>query len=78
MTCLSGCGQYVCRTYWIRFSIPNASQWFAVFTCLIILVLAFLGFTNFSHSLPVNDKVLHFVCMGIATAVFYFIFDPEE
>ena len=43
-----------------------------------MLVLAFLGFTNFSHSLPLNDKLLHFICLGIATGVFYFIFDVEE
>ena len=53
-------------------------QWFLIFTCLILLSLAFLGFTNFSHSLPLNDKLLHFLCMGLATAVFYFIFDVEE
>ncbi|KAH9951547.1 hypothetical protein B0H21DRAFT_775754 [Amylocystis lapponica] len=38
----------------------------------------FLGFTNFSHSLPLDDKLLHFFCLGIATGVFYFIFDVEE
>ncbi|KZT10712.1 uncharacterized protein LAESUDRAFT_672144, partial [Laetiporus sulphureus 93-53] len=52
--------------------------WFLVFTALIMLVLAFLGFTNFSHSLPLNDKLLHFICLCTATAVFYFIFDVEE
>ncbi|KAI0744206.1 hypothetical protein C8Q80DRAFT_1272775 [Daedaleopsis nitida] len=52
--------------------------WFLLFTCLILICLAFLGFTNFAHSLPINDKILHFVCMGLATAVFYFIFDVEE
>ncbi|RDX47938.1 hypothetical protein OH76DRAFT_1405493 [Lentinus brumalis] len=52
--------------------------WFLLFTCLILLSLAFLGFTNFAHSLPINDKLLHFFCMGSATAVFYFIFDVEE
>ncbi|KAF9050015.1 hypothetical protein BJ165DRAFT_1525308 [Panaeolus papilionaceus] len=52
--------------------------WFMVFTALIMLLLAFLGFTNFSHSLPLNDKLLHFICFGIATAVFYFIIDVEE
>lgn len=53
-------------------------QWFLVFTCFIMLVLAFLGFTNFSRSLPLNDKLLHFLCFCIATAVFYFIIDVEE
>ncbi|KAI0746009.1 hypothetical protein C8Q76DRAFT_705724 [Earliella scabrosa] len=52
--------------------------WFLLFTCLILVSLAFLGFTNFAHSLPLNDKILHFVCMGLATGVFYFIFDVEE
>ncbi|KAJ6625840.1 hypothetical protein B0H10DRAFT_2000983 [Mycena sp. CBHHK59/15] len=52
--------------------------WFLLFTCLVMITLAFLGFTNFSRSLPLNDKALHFLCFGIATAVFYFIFDVEE
>nr|GAT53219.1 predicted protein [Mycena chlorophos] len=43
-----------------------------------MLLLAFLGFTNFSRSLPLNDKALHFLCFGIATGVFYFIFDVDE
>jgi len=43
-----------------------------------MLLLAFLGFTNFSHALPLNDKLLHFFCLSIATGVFYFIFDVEE
>lgn len=43
-----------------------------------MLILGFLGFTNFSHSLPLNDKLLHFICFFIATTVFYFIFDVEE
>ena len=53
-------------------------QWFLVFTCIIMVVLAFLGFTNFSKSLPLNDKLLHFLCFCIATGVFYFILDVEE
>ncbi|KAF5370588.1 hypothetical protein D9758_001822 [Tetrapyrgos nigripes] len=52
--------------------------WFILFTCLIMLLLAFLGFTNFSRSLPLNDKLLHFLCFCVATAVFYFIIDVEE
>jgi hypothetical protein len=43
-----------------------------------MLALAFLGFTNFSHSLPLNDKLLHFICFGLATGVFYFIIDVDE
>ena len=53
-------------------------QWFLVFTCFIMVVLAFLGFTNFPRSLPLNDKLLHFLCFCIATGVFYFIIDVEE
>ncbi|KAJ7709841.1 hypothetical protein B0H17DRAFT_1029441 [Mycena rosella] len=52
--------------------------WFLIFTCVVMMLLAFLGFTNFSRSLPINDKALHFLCFGIATGVFYFIFDVEE
>jgi len=36
------------------------------------------GFTNFSRSLPLNDKLLHSLCFCIATGVFYFIIDVEE
>jgi len=43
-----------------------------------MLMLAMLGFTNFSRSLPLNDKLLHFICFCLATGVFYFIFDVEE
>lgn len=43
-----------------------------------MLILAFLGFTNFSHGLPINDKLLHFFCLMLATGIFYFIFDVEE
>ena len=53
-------------------------QWFLVFTCLIMVVLAFLGFTKFSRALPLHDKLLHFLCFCIATGVFYFIIDVEE
>ena len=53
-------------------------QWFVAFTVLIMLSLAFLGFTNVAHVFPLNDKLLHFFCLGMATGVFYFIFDVEE
>jgi hypothetical protein len=53
-------------------------QWFVAFTVLIMLTLAFLGLTNVAHALPLNDKLLHFFCLGIATGIFYFIFDVEE
>ena len=47
-------------------------------TVLIMVALGLLGFTNFAHSLPVNDKLLHFFCLMLATGIFYFIFDVEE
>lgn len=53
-------------------------KWFVVLTFVVMLILGLLGFTNIPHQLPVNDKLLHFFCLGIATAVFYFIFDVEE
>ncbi len=53
-------------------------QWFVGLTILIMLTLGLLGLTNLAHSFPLNDKLLHFFCMGIATGVFYFIFDIEE
>lgn len=52
--------------------------WFLLFTTIFMVILALLGFTNAHHSVPVNDKVLHFFCFGFATGVFYFIFDVEE
>ncbi|KAI0339809.1 hypothetical protein BDW22DRAFT_1360828 [Trametopsis cervina] len=52
--------------------------WFVLFTSLVMVILAFLGFTNFAHALPINDKILHFVCLMLATGIFYFIFDVEE
>ncbi|KAI0259267.1 hypothetical protein BC834DRAFT_907250 [Gloeopeniophorella convolvens] len=67
-----------------RFTVPGydlplrVRPWFAVLTILIMLTLALLGLTNLAHALPLNDKLLHFVCLGIATGVFYFIFDVEE
>ncbi|TFY76880.1 hypothetical protein EWM64_g7133 [Hericium alpestre] len=56
----------------------DLTQWFVLLTVLVMLVLSLLGFTNISHGLPVNDKVLHFFCLGLATALFYFIWDVEE
>lgn len=43
-----------------------------------MLSLAFLGLTNFAHALPLNDNIIHLVCLCVATIVFYFIFDVEE
>jgi len=62
-----------------RYDMPvRLRPWFLAFTCLIMAMLAFLGFTNFSRSLPLNDKLLHFLCFLLATGVFYFIIDVEE
>ncbi|KAH9979036.1 hypothetical protein BGW80DRAFT_1282510 [Lactifluus volemus] len=70
------------RSY--HFNIPKCDlplrirPWFVVLTILIMLSLALLGLTNLAHSIPLNDKLLHFFCLGIATGVFYFIIDVEE
>ncbi|TFK23944.1 hypothetical protein FA15DRAFT_687694 [Coprinopsis marcescibilis] len=62
-----------------RYNTPvRLRPWFLIFTCLIMVLLAFLGFTNFSRALPLNDKLLHFLCFALATGVFYFILDVEE
>ncbi|KIJ67782.1 hypothetical protein HYDPIDRAFT_173545 [Hydnomerulius pinastri MD-312] len=62
-----------------KYDLPiRLRPWFLLFTFIIMIMLAFLGFTNFSHSLPLNDKFLHFTCFCVATGVFYFIFDVEE
>ncbi|CAL1706485.1 unnamed protein product [Somion occarium] len=72
----------VMRSYHFRIPVYDMPvrlrPWFLLFTLLIMALLAFLGFTNFSRSLPLNDKLLHFFCLMLATAVFYFIFDIEE
>ncbi|GJE97764.1 VanZ family protein [Phanerochaete sordida] len=72
----------VMRSYHVRlpkYDMPlRFRPWFLLFTAIIMIALAFLGFTNFSHSLPLNDKMLHFICLMLATGVFYFIFDVEE
>jgi len=52
--------------------------WFLLFTTLLLILLGLLGFTNISNSVPVNDKVLHFICLGAATGIFYWIFDVDE
>ncbi|KAF5351688.1 hypothetical protein D9756_007606 [Leucocoprinus leucothites] len=75
-------GNAIMKSY--RFNVPKFElpfrlrPWFLVFTCAIMVVLAFLGFTDFSRALPLNDKILHFLCFMIATGVFYFIVDIEE
>lgn len=76
------CNKAIMRSHRIhlpKYDMPlRLRPWFLLFTTLIMLLLAFLGFTNVSHGLPLNDKVLHFLCLGVATGVFYFIFDVEE
>jgi len=42
-----------------------------------MVVLAFLGLRE-QRALPLNDKLLHFLCFMIVTGVFYFIVDIEE
>ena len=59
-------------------SITVFTKWFLCATVFIMLSLAFLGFTNYSHAFLLNDKLLHFICLCLATGVFYFIFDVEE
>jgi hypothetical protein len=49
--------------------------WFLAFTCVVMVLLALLGFTNI---LPLNGQLLHFLCFCLATGVFYFIVDVEE
>ena len=44
----------------------------------MLVILGVLGFSNLSHGLPINDKLLHFFCFMLATGIFYFIFDIEE
>ncbi|KAI0256369.1 hypothetical protein BJV78DRAFT_1171422 [Lactifluus subvellereus] len=62
-----------------KYDLPlRIRPWFVVLTVLIMLTLALLGLTNLAHAIPLNDKLLHFFCLGIATGVFYFIFDVEE
>ncbi|EGO00105.1 hypothetical protein SERLA73DRAFT_180538 [Serpula lacrymans var. lacrymans S7.3] len=72
----------IMKSYRVRipkYDLPiRLRPWFIFFTCAIMVILAFLSFTNVSRSLPLNDKLLHFICFCIATGVFYFIFDVEE
>ncbi|GBE81138.1 hypothetical protein SCP_0308640 [Sparassis crispa] len=67
------------KVYFPKYDVPvRLRPWFLLFTSLVMILLAFLGFTNLSHSFPLNDKILHFFCLGFATGIFYFIFDVEE
>jgi len=52
-------------------------QWFLALTCAVMVVLAFLGLRE-QRVLPLNDKLLHFLCFMIVTGVSYFIVDIEE
>ncbi|UZJ52876.1 hypothetical protein CBS101457_002196 [Exobasidium rhododendri] len=50
---------------------------FAAVICL--LGLAVLGFHPRGQTyIPINDKVLHFICFLFATGLFYFIWDVDE
>ncbi|KXN90995.1 hypothetical protein AN958_03062 [Leucoagaricus sp. SymC.cos] len=75
-------GNAIMKSY--RFRVPvydlplRLRPWFLVFTCAVMVLLAFLGFTDFSRALSLNDKLLHFLCFMVATGVFYFIVDIEE
>ncbi|KAL0956334.1 hypothetical protein HGRIS_002485 [Hohenbuehelia grisea] len=81
-TTLRKTARVIMRSYSVqipKYDMPiRLRPWFLLFTCIVMVILAFLGFTNFSHALPLNDKLLHFICFSIATAVFYFIIDVEE
>ncbi|KAF8554203.1 hypothetical protein OG21DRAFT_1597467 [Imleria badia] len=62
-----------------KYNLPiRLRPWFLLFTFAVMLILAFFGFSNVSHSIPLNDKFLHLTCFCIATGVFYFIFDVDE
>ncbi|PVG00400.1 hypothetical protein CPB86DRAFT_805868 [Serendipita vermifera] len=52
--------------------------YFAGLTALVLLFLGLIGFTNIADEWPLNDKLLHFLCMGLATAVFYFVLEVDE
>lgn len=52
--------------------------WFMGLTALVLLFLALLGFTSIADEWPLNDKILHFLCFMVATAVFYFILDVDD
>lgn len=52
---------------------------FVVLNILALIVLAVLGFHPKSGSfVPINDKLLHFICFFFATGLFYFIWDVDE
>ncbi|TFL05724.1 hypothetical protein BDV98DRAFT_560535 [Pterulicium gracile] len=53
--------------------------WFIALACVIMVILALLGFTQSAQSwISVNDKVLHFTCFALATGVMYFVVDVDE
>lgn len=52
---------------------------FVVLNILALIVLAVLGFhPNSGSFVPINDKLLHFICFFFATGLFYFIWDVDE
>ncbi|TEB30312.1 hypothetical protein FA13DRAFT_1575407, partial [Coprinellus micaceus] len=62
-----------------KYNLPlRIRPWFVVFTFVVMLILGFLGFTNFHERLLINDKALRFLCFALTTGVFYWIVDVEE
>lgn len=52
---------------------------FVILNILALITLAVLGFHPKSGSfIPINDKLLHFICFFFATGLFYFIWDVDE
>ncbi|KDN50816.1 hypothetical protein K437DRAFT_254985 [Tilletiaria anomala UBC 951] len=52
---------------------------FIVLNVLDLVLLGFLGFhPNARDYVAINDKILHFLCFFIATALFYCIFDVDD
>jgi len=49
-----------------------------IFTLVDMVFLALLGFTRVVEYVPINDKLLHFTGLGLATGLVYFVFDVEE
>ncbi|CAO1622365.1 unnamed protein product [Parajaminaea phylloscopi] len=49
-----------------------------VLNVLDLVLLGLLGFHPAGSSVPINDKVLHFVCFFLATALFYAVWDVDE
>lgn len=70
----------VCTVYSRDYAAPRSvhHDCLRAYKVSTILELAFLGFTDYSHGVPVNDKVQHTFGFFAATVVFFFIVDVEE